>query len=235
MVAVFLSDLPRSRHERWTLLGGLLERWFPEQRAKHGVDASELALAERRLGFALPTAFHEWYERYGARRDVWSVQDTLWMPHDLGVVGGVLTFCIENQGVVRWGIRLDDMAAEDPPVVVSDPAGSKTWLVESPTTSAFAVQLAVLNAKWSGAVRYRANGQGTDEAFAAIERSYARLPFPDLNWPAWPTQFYGREDLIIETNAQTWIWATARSHSALADVDDVVREAGMDTWESFEG
>jgi len=232
--AVFLFDLPASRDERWALLGRFLGRWFPDQRANHGVDVAELVLAEQRLGISLPIAFREWYERYGARPDVWSLQDTLWMPHDLRVERGVLTFCIENQGVVRWGIRLDELATEDPPVVISDPADGQAWLVESLTTSAFAMQLAVLNAKWSGSARYRANGQGTDEAFGAIARSYPRLPFPDLHWPSWPTHFFGGDDVIIETNAETWIWVTARSQSALAEVDALVRKAGMDGWEAYE-
>lgn len=155
------------------------------------------------------------------------------MPHELAVDHDVLIFCIENQGVVRWGIRLEDLAADDPPVIVSDPAGGKAWFIESPTTSAFAIQFALLNAKWCAA--HGANGQGTDEAFAAIERCYARLPFADMHWPASPTRFYGSDQLLIETNGNTWIWASARSEQALGQVDSIVRAAGMDGWEVYEG
>jgi len=146
------------------------------RRGNAGVTASDLQGAEQRLGLSLPIALREWHARFGARRDVWSVQDRLSTPSELAVDRDVLILCAEDQDVVHWGIRLDDLAAEDPPVVVSDPRGGKTWLVESPTTSAFATQLAAMNVKWSASIRCHANGQGTDEAFAAIERTYSRLP-----------------------------------------------------------
>lgn len=231
---MFALALPASRQERWALLGEFLDRWFLAERRSDAVDHAELVLAEQRLGLSLPAALREWYERYGALHDVWSLQDTLWVPGDLRVERGVLTFCIEAQGVVRWGIRLDELAKEDPPVVISDPSGGSAWLVESPTTSAFAVQFAVVNAKWSTAVRYRANGPSTAEVLDAIERSYARMPFPDLHWPSWPTRLFGTDDVIVETNADPWIWVTARSQSALAEVDALVRGAGMDGWEAYE-
>jgi hypothetical protein len=231
---VLISELPASRSDRWKLLDAFLERWFTAPRGHQGVGASELRLAEQRLGLSLPAAFREWYERYAARENVWSLQDTLRTPHQLNVEHGALVFCVENQSVVQWGIQLEELTREDPPVVVSDPAGGTTWLVESPSTSAFAATFAVMNVKWSEAVRYRANGAGTAEAFVAIEERYSRLPFQDLNWPAWPTRFYGSDDLVLETHADSWIWASARSRSALAELDAIVRAAGMDAWEAYE-
>src|SRR5690606_426410 len=109
-----------------------------------------------------------------------------------------------------------------------------TWLVESPATSAFAAQFAAMNVKWSEAVRYRANGQGIDEAFVTIERRYPRLPFPEMHWPAWPTRFYEGDEIFIETNGDTWILASARSRQALVELDALVHAAGMDAWESYE-
>ena len=187
-------------------------------------------MAEQRLGVTLPAALRNFYLRYGSRREVWSLQDTLWMPNEIRVERGVLAFCIENQGVVRWGIRLDDLRTDDPPVVVSDPEGRSEWLTECTTLSGFALQFALLNVKWSDTVRYRANGQGKDEAFDAIETSYTRIPVPDLHWPANPTRFYGNDHVIIETEASTWIWASARTQAALDELSATV-EANTDSWE----
>jgi hypothetical protein len=229
---VFPLHLPENRDERWVLLDEILDAWLPESPTASGIDAAELDAAERRLGLSLPPALREWYARHGARSDIWSLQDKLWVPAEIRVEDGVLTFAIENQGVVRWGIRLDDLLDEDPVVVVSDPSGKGGWLVESESTSGFALQFALLNAKWSGAVRHRANGQGTDEAFQAIARAYPRLPFPDMHWPAYPTRVYGHDDVLIEAEAETWLWVTGRTRRALDEVDALVRGTGM-AWEDL--
>ena len=39
-------------------------------------------------------------------------------PGEVSVEGGVLVFYVENQSVVRWGIRLSELGVDDPPVVV---------------------------------------------------------------------------------------------------------------------
>jgi hypothetical protein len=230
---VFVATLPETRSERWALLARVIAHWFPAWRGGQGVRGADLLLLEQHLGRPLPAALREWYERQGARADVWSLQDTFLM-RPLQIDRDVVVVGVENQAVVRWGIRLEDLSADDPPIVVSDPDGATSWLVESPTTSAFAIQLAFLNVKWSRAVSYRANGQGTDEALVAIDRGYPRLPCGDIHWPAWPTRMYSRDDIVIETNGDTWIWASARSPEALTELDAVVREAGMQQWESYE-
>lgn len=177
---MFSKALPVDREARWALLGKLLDHWFRASPNPAGVPVTDLVLAEKRLGRSLPPALCEFYARYGARKDIWGPQDSLYTPEQLRIERDVLILCVENQGVVEWGIRVQDLALEDPPVVVSDSQGDKAWLVESATTSGFAIQFALMSVKW--AAPHSANGQGTDEAFAAIERRYARLPF-ELHWP----------------------------------------------------
>jgi hypothetical protein len=224
-----LAALPPTRVARWSLLERLLERWFPSPRGASGVDERELRAAEARLGRALPAALREWYLGFGARGDVWALQDELVGPDRLDVDDDVLVFAVENQGVVQWGLRVDE--GDDPPVMVSEEEG---WVVESPTTSAFALHFALLNVKWSKAVAYRANGQAPDEALAAIAERLPRLPFQELHWPAWPTRFFGTDDVLVETNGDSWIWVSARTAEALREVDRIVRDAGMAEWETYE-
>lgn len=181
------------------------------------------------MGRALPAALREWYLGFGARGDVWALQDELVGPDRLDVDDDVLVFAVENQGVVQWGLRVDE--GDDPPVMVSEEEG---WVVESPTTSAFALHFALLNVKWSKAVAYRANGQAPDEALAAIAERLPRLPFQELHWPAWPTRFFGTDDVLVETNGDSWIWVSARTAEALREVDRIVRDAGMAEWETYE-
>lgn len=211
-----------------------MKRWFPTAPAGPGLAGDAIDVAEGRLGAALPLALREWYQRSGGRRDVWSLQDTLLLPHELVVDRGVLIFLREAQCVVEWGVRLEDIQAEDPPVVVSDCSDRDTWWEECPDLTTFARAFALLNVKWSDAPVWRANGQATDEAVLAIERRYGRVPLPDLSWPALPTRFYGEDDLLVEVEADTWIWATALSEEPVAELDALVRGAQM-SWEQRHG
>jgi hypothetical protein len=146
--------LPTARAQRWQLLDAFLDRWFQPGRSDRGIPADELRAAEERLGVALPAALAEWYERYGNLTEVWNLQDSLLPPSKLRLgKSGLLTFGVENQSVVRWTIRLSDLPSDDPPVILDDFATLDGPVVECDTTSGFALMFAVMNAKWSRAVR----------------------------------------------------------------------------------
>ncbi len=229
---MFGDALPQSRSERWALLDQFLARWFSPSRHA-GVPPAALDAASRRLAVPLPAALREWYQRQGGRSDVWSLQDRFLPPDRFEIADGLLIFCIENQGVVRWGIAVEDLAASDPPVVVS-PRDEKTIRhVEHETTSEFALAFAVMKAKWSASVAYHANGPATDQVCRTIRRVLPRLPFPDHHFPVSPTSFHGDDEVIVEIHADTWIWAAARSRAGLERVDALAGAAAIE-WSHYE-
>src|SRR6185436_11498175 len=122
-----------------------------------------------------------------------------------------LVIYVEIQGVVRWTVHLDELADDDPPVFVTDPCDSESWIEESSAVSIFALSQMLLGVKFSGSTRCSANGQANDSSLPAIAQNYERLGLPDLNWPPGPTRIYGGRDLVIETDGDTWIWVSARS------------------------
>jgi hypothetical protein len=209
------------------LLDAFLAQWFGADLEDGGIPAAELREAERRLGFALPAALDEWYERYGNLNEVWCRQDSLRPPSKLSLgKSGLLTFCVENQSVVRWAIRRSDLPLDDPPVVLDDFDTLDGPIVECDTTSGFALLFAAMNAKWSGAVRNRANGQVSRSVLSAIEAKYPRLPFQDAHWPEFPTRFHGNDDILLESNGDRWLWVTARARDAFDELDDLVQRGG---------
>lgn len=168
----------KERSERWNLLEQFIDAWFGPASIRSAVGGARLDSAERRLGIKLPVAFRASHSMSAARKEVWSSQDRLVLPEQLKIEGNVLAFYMENQAVVQWGIRVGDLPLEDPPVLVSDEAGSGGWFAENDTLSEFALQFAVLNAKWSDAVRFRGNGRLADDGLLAIdfnERCSVRL------------------------------------------------------------
>jgi hypothetical protein len=230
---MFGGALPRSRSQRWTLLEQFLARWFPPF-LHPGVRPSELDSASERLGLPLPVALREWYQRQGARADVWSRQDRWLSPRQFEVADDLLIFCRENQAVVQWGIAVKDLSMADPPVILSHRHGPTIRHTEHETTSGFALAFAVMNAKWSTAAKYRANGEATDEACQAIRSTLPRLPFPDLHWPGSPTYFHADDDIVVEIQSATcpWVWAVARTAASLEKIDALVRANRMD-WQDL--
>jgi hypothetical protein len=222
--------LPTARSDRWSILDALIDLWFPPSGEIPGYTAHEMEAAEARAGATLPVALREWYERWGARRDVWSLQDHLRAPCELMVEDGALCFCTENQHVVRRGILCEDLGSEDPKVVMAGGPAGPGWSPESESTTSFALAFALMNVKWSDSVKHRANGSGP-RAIEVIERNYQRLPLSDLNWPASSTRFFGHDELIIECQ-DNWLWVSARSRSAFAQADALLRAAGV-AWEHW--
>ena len=134
-VGRLLETLPRSREERWELLKQFFSGWLGALRAADGCRPDSIVAAEQRLGMALPVSLKEWYELAGLRESVWSCQDHFLIPEKLRVEGDRLIICVENQSVVKWGIRVDEMHEDDPPVYVSDQEDEENWIRETPSVN----------------------------------------------------------------------------------------------------
>ncbi len=227
MIDVLLRNVPPGREERWNTLATFFKGWFGQLGPADGYDEQSLSAAEERLHLRLPPSLREWYGLAGRRADVWSHQDHFLSPEDLRIEDERLVIYVENQSVVRWTISLEDIASDDPPVFVSDPEDSETWIEESPAVSMFPLSQMLLNVKFSESTSYSANGEATRGSLIAIKRNYQRLGFPDLNWPG-ATRFYGGQDLLIETNGDTWIWVSGKSSATFSDAVDLIARTGVE-------
>ena len=147
---------------------------------------------------------------------------------------GRIAIVRENQNVVQWSIEAVAAGASDPPVMVSDQADPSLLHLAASSVTEFALQLLVLNAKFSDRTDlFRANGQATDDGCAAIEQCLNRLPFGDLHWPPFPTRLYGDDAILAEVDGLTWVWITTRDGEAFERVLKIAEDAGI-CWESLE-
>src|SRR4051812_42311075 len=119
--------IPEGRAGRWDRLREFAGQWYRPLLPSDGDPASTLDDAEARLGVALPPALREWYGLAGRRDDIWSRQDAFLRPDELRVEDDRLIVYVENQAVVRWGIRIADGPFEDPPVSVSSVDEPGVW------------------------------------------------------------------------------------------------------------
>lgn len=220
-------QVPTGRGARWDLMRGFFARWYGALEVADGCGREEVDAAEARLGFAIPVALREWYELAGKRESVWCVQDRWLRPGELHVESGHLILGVENQGVVIWGIPLGAVNDADSAVFVTDPANGTAWIEEVSAVSVFALTQMLLNVKFAALSMYAANGQATDESLKVIASNYQRLDFPDLHWPPSPTRLYGRGDVLIETEAETWVWVSARTEASFRSAVELIEGHGV--------
>ncbi|MEW2075219.1 SMI1/KNR4 family protein [Streptomyces sp. NPDC017966] len=150
---------------------------------EHGSRAEELDAAERELGFVLPSCVRAGFLLLGSRDDLTRNQDPLVRPAGLFVDDGVLVFRRENQDCAFWGIPLDEVEQDDPPVVVQSPDG---WIPFLDRMSTAWVELVLSETLFADA----APGRGPHDAcepplssLPALEAAFTRVDLPD--YPMW--------------------------------------------------
>ena len=154
-----------------------------------GFSEEQLLEAEKRLAVKFPQVFREYYLQLGATESVNQSFNSLATPEQLYFDGDFLCFCEENQGVVMWAIRKEDLANPNPPVWGN--YGSETnldWILENPKLSDFWLYMAIYNGTLGG-LCYNANAMGgwdmegfevPEQAVSYIEKQYDTLT--QLSW-----------------------------------------------------
>ena len=154
-----------------------------------GFSEEQLLEAEKQLAVKFPQIFREDYLQLGATESVNQSFNSLATPEQLYFDGDFLCFCEENQGVVMWAIRKEDLANPNPPILGN--YGSEThpdWIQETQTLSDFWLYIAIYNGTLGG-LPYNANAMGgwniedfevPEQAVAHIEKQYTELT--SLSW-----------------------------------------------------
>jgi hypothetical protein len=65
-----------------------------------------------------------------------------------------------------------------------------------------------------------------------LERTVTRLPLPKLEFPVSPICLYGDDNLIVETQADTWVWIAALEEAPFFEIESLLRGAGVE-WEGW--
>lgn len=214
------TRLPDRRVERWRLVEEFIDVWYAPLKAGDGASEEELAAAEQRLGFPLPAALREWYGLAGNRGDVWSMQDHLVRPSALRMDSrrDALVFYNENQSCACWGIREEHLRRADPPIFRFNLTGPV-----SPDTTTFAIQVLLYEAKWSNNLLAWGQFDAGAAVFSEARNKFTRCGLPGEYWVAGPIHVYEGKDVLIETNAEEWVWVTARTETAYARLSEEVR------------
>ena len=210
------------RHRAWDFIRRFVATWHRPLVAADGWSSSELREAVRHLNtrfptvWRLPAALAETYALLGNRRDLTSNQDQLLNANGLWLdeTGEVLVVRQEAQGCAEWGIRVDDLDHDDPPVVMQVAGSEHGWQPYADRWSLACIEMVLFESLFTDEDSCT-NMELEDRSLAVVER-FAVLPvpalphwcLPEVRWFAGPN-FYMRED------AQTWLWVRARTPQAL--------------------
>ncbi|MDV9172853.1 SMI1/KNR4 family protein [Streptomyces sp. W16] len=221
-VSMVLRGGVQTRSQAWDFVRWFADAWMgcPLQ-SEDGCTEDELAAAEADLGFELPAALREGLHLFGRREDLTRQQDPLVRSTGLYVddaLNGVLVFRRENQDCAHWGIRLNEIEQEDPPVVVESREG---WIPFFNRMSLAWVELVLSESLF-----------GTDSLYDACElpealvpslhARYAQVDLPDH--PMWaskddsPVRWYAAPGRLIRRDGikdQSWIHARGRTPADL--------------------
>ncbi len=108
--------LDRKMSFNWSRNAPHIRSLYRPWREGDGYPEADLVLAEASLGIRLPALLREFYLYWGTRDDLCRSRERVLRPQELFVRSGSLVFCIENQGVLYWGIRPEFACEHDPPV-----------------------------------------------------------------------------------------------------------------------
>jgi hypothetical protein len=213
------------RRRAWDFVRDFAAVWTDRPlQAVDGVAEDELDAVEAELGFVLPAALREGYTLFGHRADLTNGQDPLVPPTGLYVddgFGGVLVFRRENQDCAFWGIPLDQIEQDDPPVIVESHDG---WIPFLDRMSLAWVELVLSESLFASASLYDAC-ELPDPLVPDLQARYARVDLPDH--PMWvgaddsPLRWYSAPGRLLRrdgTQDHSWVHIRGRTP---ADLDAI--------------
>ncbi|KQV11400.1 SMI1/KNR4 family protein [Kitasatospora sp. Root107] len=216
------------RERAWEFLRAFAAAWAVPVADSDGVPVAQVQRAETRLGLRFPAALREFYVLLGARKDLTGNQDPLLPPGEVfvhGEFGGVLVFRAENQGCACWGVRLEDLDADDPPVFVQSRDG---WLPFMDRLSLSLVELVLSESLFAPGRFYNAC-ELPAVLIEALPRRFERVALPD--YPFWtgleesPVRWYAAPGMLLRLDGLgvfSWLHAASRTQAALEALEEAL-------------
>ncbi|MCR4031962.1 MULTISPECIES: SMI1/KNR4 family protein [Flavobacterium] len=146
----------------------------------YGFSKEDMIALEKQLEVKLPLKFKEYYEELGKEENVNYVYNRLLKPYDEIEFSDddFLVFYEENQNVVIWGIKKEDLAKDNPPVYGNyDTIEKSDWELETQTTEDFFLMMAIYNGTFGG-LQYNGNfiGKINTEMVEQVQEKWTLIP-----------------------------------------------------------
>jgi hypothetical protein len=161
---------------------------------EHGMTPADLKAGERRIRRNLPEALRQFYLLAGNLDPVMSAYNYFKQPAGIRVTRGMLVFMAENQWVVSWALKGEEIKhSPDPPVYQGQPTGDGqfTWVKEEERCSDFLAGMVYWQAL-NGGLPQRSDWNPLPPARVDPVRS--RLP---LVWQDAGTQVFSQSGWVL--------------------------------------
>jgi hypothetical protein len=206
-------------------LEDVVARFFPNS-SDPGYTSEEIADGARRLDLRLPTKLTRFYQDAPVRGPLGTVQEQVLGPHELRVASGTLLFCVENQGVCLWGIPLDRINEDDPPVVRAANEAVLAWEPDHDRLSDFLVTLVY----WQCVNGALGNTGIADAPEGVVQKVPALWPEIALGPNTWGIRFFGKAGQLVCLAGEDQVSAAGVSES---DLREISASLGID-WDFLE-
>jgi len=187
-----LTRALRDQEERLSVLTALADTFSRSARRSWGYSPEQIELGRRLMpivtkgvaGPSLPAALASWYATVGRLPELTSTQNRLNPPDQLEMEHGVVVIYTENQSCAIWGIRIEDLEQDDPPVVVTHDWGSSgaDWQREADAVSSFALTVGLTELCIHGG-RFGCSGTISRDIKTALRSTLQPAPVQPLQWP----------------------------------------------------
>ncbi|HEY1194388.1 SMI1/KNR4 family protein [Flavobacterium sp.] len=146
----------------------------------YGFSNEEMIALEKQLEVKLPVKFKEYYQELGKEENLNYVYNRLLKPDDEIEFSDddFLVFYEENQNVVIWGIKKEDLVKDNPPVYGNyDTIEKSDWEIETQTTEDFFLMMAIYNGTFGG-LQYNGNfiGEIDAEMVKKVQEKWILVP-----------------------------------------------------------
>lgn len=218
-----VAEAAEERSSAWRFVARFAEYWLGEPLdVASRVSAEQIEVREADLGVRLPPAVREFYRFFGSRHDLFSNQNVLLsvVQRQMYVDEGALILRHENQGACRWGILLEHLDRDDPPVVVLGDLADKSleeWEPWTETFSAAVVQWLVYESCMRPAVGDLATEFERPEDLTELPargRSLDIAPFPTGHLSTQTGARWLMINGVIVLVDETTVLVSARTHEA---------------------
>ena len=156
-------------------------------------------------------------------------QDEFLPPDRLHVQNDALIFYVENQAVVQWGIPMDQLAFDDPSVVVESVDGADHWIPQTDNLSKFAIYMFAYTLAFADVDSW-VYGYAKPPLVDAIVSRFPMLDFPTTWWTQ--TRLFGYDDIIVAIDGTDHVHACAMSKAALAAFNALTTQGTFDMYAS---
>lgn len=175
----------------------------------------------------LPKVLVEYYQQLGKHEILNHVQNNLIEPTQLYELNGYLIFYTENQWVAQWGIALEDLKQDNPPVYVT--YDDEIFYKETETLTVFLISAGYLNAVLGLEYSIEEFIEINEEQYRQIVSKYNKCLEQLSEWL--PVEFYqnhnddiiyidrNNHDLIFSSSSKNHFNELNKTISKILDVD----------------